>query len=1746
MEDFDAFMSGMSLLSEVSGLTRSMSKNRWFSTLKTLESGPHVEQLLTLSELSSFLSYANEDSLLGFPSWNYMRVLMHTIKSPEVKYCTVKAKVVEETPNPEEMRNGETMPFYELINAIYTKKAQVGEQEADIVPPSEEASSLPTDRKNDQNPSEPAAPNEEVSIVVDNEPISEEMAANKAITAASCLNTLLDILPHATGFFMSNPKQLAILKDKLQDIQYIDLAEIILLIYEKLVKEIPITVVKSKSLVAMLEFVDFFPTDVQVGTYTSIMKAVKKIERPESCKNYLIPLIPYLSQSLQSGNKKIVQLSCIIWKVIVTRCVRAHTKCESGTSDVISHLVSAALSSNAVNGFCKVIFSEQDRLSRIHVNQGLYCLAVLANESNEAVSRILDLGVLPYVARSLGHSFEDTLVRLVDLGLAIMGSYLTTEPLTSDVGQLYQRSEYFLCHTEQLKDVVATFPIAALLHIYEGTISQNLRNRIMILQWRLIELAAQTEQCRNLVMNDLPFHRLIEAVCYSLRYHNHDEQCEVAIHLVICLFKLMDHDTIVDALMRHGLSALLESVKSQKLEHEISYILQQLPPMDVTMADKPGIELIHEMKSRGNTMTVFELTNSGLLSLDYDELLSERSLKHLIKMLVLCDQGYRDLNSQTVDIEGIRTLWRTFYRFLETQPEFMLNRQNTSSGEEPFSNDSRREKTLERMSSTNDVEMITDSIDETNDAQLAEASAKANEELLDIIKSDKAMELLNVVDVDAEDAANECIAISSGGDQESSQENNSIDSSRPELSLKQRLKTLINNYNKSGISISSESGLRLQKEQSMSQDSEAEDFVGRVDNTYPLDMLLGLYGELSGSQSKSSQEEDQTGTFERRNRPKRLDSRSRRSSHHSGRERNRFKGALGMFRQLTKRDTLPFPLSCADRDVKLKLKCLNKEDELKVISTIAVYTSPFVAVAKVESYILGYVNNRLHKQDDGSATAPKKRSKVNESAQADGDRKYSSIQIYYKGMPLAPTVPMYQVLFALRGRDDKHIWEESNVLNFEVISLDKESELQRLQSGRYTPLVTSLCENRHSVIELYMDFLCYVRRNGGPTLDARLAKLKEKLIALEENEAPSKVQCVLDKVRCDHMQSSTVPMTIEEENMAEDMAPRFTTDAVQGMEVSTDEPIATHETAENDSAPLEYISRRVACYMERMAMMWSGETECDPLVASAPICSSPDELSDESRRHVRMMVFLNSLITELEVFMRDSEINPTFSKRLTLKLLTLLGKLEQSLCYRMPKWIIKLVVLCPSLFSLESRRVLFDILATGPQRVLAQFASRLSSLIDSDVGAGKESDNMGAHALDEVLRQGVLSRNNVKLGALQDIEGALKIPKVKSICSREDIILDAMHMMDQVISISAELDSIPKLEIEFENEVGVGSGPTQEFYSLLVEAIVNFTTEEGTIMENLGGYLYPSVRKFSSKAADEIELDLIRRPSQPESDSESDKETEPLSAFTFKMFRLLGQICASALIDKKLLSMTMHPLFWLLCQQPNAEPNCSLAALRSLDPALAKFLENLGAVEDLEDSGLFFSYNDIPLVPGGEGIKLTKDNLPQFIKAVVKLRLYEGVRMQVWAFRMGFAMILPLEALSLFTPSELADHVFGVKDQSEYWTVEHLQKYIIPDHGYDASSTTYIEFIKTLASLSEEGRRQFLKFCTGAPVLPKGGFAGLSPIMKVVKKGDGTDALPSVMTCSNYLKLPAYQSSDQIREKLIKAIGYGQGSFNLS
>ncbi|SCM20663.1 E3 ubiquitin-protein ligase, putative [Plasmodium berghei] len=284
-------------------------------------------------------------------------------------------------------------------------------------------------------------------------------------------------------------------------------------------------------------------------------------------------------------------------------------------------------------------------------------------------------------------------------------------------------------------------------------------------------------------------------------------------------------------------------------------------------------------------------------------------------------------------------------------------------------------------------------------------------------------------------------------------------------------------------------------------------------------------------------------------------------------------------------------------------------------------------------------------------------------------------------------------------------------------------------------------------------------------------------------------------------------------------------------------------------------------------------------------------------------------------------------------------------------------------------------------------------------------------------------------------------------------------------------------------------------------------------------------------------------------------EQDTLENRLFKYFKLLGQLCAKILTDNRNVDINLHPLFWYIVMNNSGYINMSkLHHYQSVDAVnmnsinkLLEYRKNGKNVEDLHlDFTLLGTTPPVELIPNGSNISVTNENLDLFINKTIQYSLYEGIKFQVWAFRFGFSTIAPLICTNIFDEEEICEYLFGNSiNNDEYWTKSHLSTYIKPDHGYTNDSITFITLIDILSEFDCNERKMFLKFCTGTSTLPNNGFSALKPLMKVVKKEDNND-LPSVMTCTNYLKIPDYKNKEKLRNRLMYAINEGQKNFSLS
>ncbi|XP_072263782.1 E3 ubiquitin-protein ligase TRIP12 isoform X3 [Pyxicephalus adspersus] len=465
-----------------------------------------------------------------------------------------------------------------------------------------------------------------------------------------------------------------------------------------------------------------------------------------------------------------------------------------------------------------------------------------------------------------------------------------------------------------------------------------------------------------------------------------------------------------------------------------------------------------------------------------------------------------------------------------------------------------------------------------------------------------------------------------------------------------------------------------------------------------------------------------------------------------------------------------------------------------------------------------------------------------------------------------------------------------------------------------------------------------------------------------------------------------------------------------------------------------------------------------------------------------------------------------------------------------PTWLTELGKSCPFFFPFDTRQMLFYVTAFDRDRAMQRLLDTNPEINQSDS---------------------------------QDSRVAPRLDRKKRTVNRDELLKQAESVMQDLGSSRA------MLEIQYENEVGTGLGPTLEFYALVSQELQRadlglWRGEEVTLPNPKGSQ---EGTKYIHNLQGLFALPFGRT-------------AKPAHIAKVKMkFRFLGKLMAKAIMDFRLVDIPLGlPFYKWMLRQESALVSHDLS---HVDPVVAKSVYHLEeivrqkkrleldktqtkeslqfALENLnmngcsvEDLGLDFTlpgFPNIELKKGGKDLPVTIHNLDEYVRLVIYWALNEGVSRQFDSFRDGFESVFPLNHLQYFYPEELDQLLCGSK--SDPWDVKTLMECCRPDHGYTHDSRAVKFLFEILSSFDKEQQRLFLQFVTGSPRLPVGGFRALNPPLTIVRKTfesteNPDDFLPSVMTCVNYLKLPDYSSIDIMREKLLMAAREGQQSFHLS
>uniref|UniRef100_A0A8C0ZH14 E3 ubiquitin-protein ligase n=1 Tax=Cyanistes caeruleus TaxID=156563 RepID=A0A8C0ZH14_CYACU len=462
-----------------------------------------------------------------------------------------------------------------------------------------------------------------------------------------------------------------------------------------------------------------------------------------------------------------------------------------------------------------------------------------------------------------------------------------------------------------------------------------------------------------------------------------------------------------------------------------------------------------------------------------------------------------------------------------------------------------------------------------------------------------------------------------------------------------------------------------------------------------------------------------------------------------------------------------------------------------------------------------------------------------------------------------------------------------------------------------------------------------------------------------------------------------------------------------------------------------------------------------------------------------------------------------------------------------PTWLTELGKTCPFFFPFDTRQMLFYVTAFDRDRAMQRLLDTNPEINQSDS---------------------------------QDSRVAPRLDRKKRTVNRDELLKQAESVMQDLGSSRA------MLEIQYENEVGTGLGPTLEFYALVSQELQRadlglWRGEEVTLANPKGSQ---EGTKYIHNLQGLFALPFGRT-------------AKPAHIAKVKMkFRFLGKLMAKAIMDFRLVDLPLGLPFykWMLRQ----ETSLTSHDLFSIDPVVAKSIYHLEdivrqkkrleqdktqtkeslqyALEALtmngcsvEDLGLDFTlpgFPNIELKKGGKDTPVTIHNLEEYLRLVIFWALNEGVARQFDSFRDGFESVFPLSHLQYFYPEELEQLLCGSK--TDTWDAKTLMECCRPDHGYTHDSRAVKYLFEILSSFDSEQQRLFLQFVTGSPRLPVGGrFLSLHIVeheITVIIDVFLNKMITSKM--SEGKREPDYSTIEIMREKLLIAAREGQQSFHLS
>ncbi|KAK3749478.1 hypothetical protein QZH41_013460, partial [Actinostola sp. cb2023] len=325
------------------------------------------------------------------------------------------------------------------------------------------------------------------------------------------------------------------------------------------------------------------------------------------------------------------------------------------------------------------------------------------------------------------------------------------------------------------------------------------------------------------------------------------------------------------------------------------------------------------------------------------------------------------------------------------------------------------------------------------------------------------------------------------------------------------------------------------------------------------------------------------------------------------------------------------------------------------------------------------------------------------------------------------------------------------------------------------------------------------------------------------------------------------------------------------------------------------------------------------------------------------------------------------------------------------------------------------------------------------------------------------------------------------------------------------------MNVTFENEPGICTGPKREFFVCFckdaVESsrglfVVTDDCQYSPVPNAYFSAFVPEVSEPKSSSPKESKQEVKQEPTSTDKQidviSEECTDSELLAGkkevvvtsialrSKMKQLRLIGRLVGSAICQDMLLNFHLSkPFVKQVLGIPLSHPD----DLASFDHQLHQNMVIWVQDNSVNDLDLPFSFDALnPWTDKPVTVNLSDDenktvddtNKHEYIKLVSQYKLETFIEKEVEEFRTGLNEVIPRDLLSFFTADEFSLLLNGVtKIDVEDWKQNTLSS------GFAIGSQIITWFWDIVSKLKEEEKALLLKFSTGSPCVPLGGFANL-------------------------------------------------------